>query len=187
MCNRPSGTIFSDFFWGWEPAETVCPFTAPPSPSPTTTSHYHPALLWQSAMLFEWVTAIKGHLFLALSVLLPHLPSLSLSLHLQSFSSHPTTSLYSDICLSYSKSLSLSFSFYLSPSLLSSLLCPLLPFVLAHSLPPSLHLSRPPSSGPFQFFIQLKDPSFKNSSHIKYVGYIMAAGYLGDWTEQGDQ
>lgn len=173
----------------WE-GKMSCPLTAPPSPSPTTISHYHPVLLWQSAMLVDWVKAIKGHLFLTFSVLLPHLQSLSFFPSPIFFLPHSQPStlpppLSSDICLSYSKSLSS--LFFLSLSLLSSPLCLLLPFILAPSLPPSLHLSLPPSSSPFQFFIQLKDPSFKNSSHIKYVGYIMAAGYLGDWTGKGDQ
>lgn len=138
--------------------------------------------------------AIKGHRFLTLSVLLPHLPSLFSSPSPIFFlpHGHPSTlphPFLSDICLSYSESpslpLSLSIHHRLSP-LLPPLPSPT-PFVLAPSVPPSLHPSLPLSTGPFQFFIQLKDPSFKNSSHIKYVGCIMAAGYLRDSTGSGDQ
>ena len=37
---------------------------------------YHPVLLWQNTMLFEWAKEGKGHLYLALCVRLPHLQSL---------------------------------------------------------------------------------------------------------------
>lgn len=119
---------------GWEPG---CPFPAPPSCSPSTTSHYHLILLWQGAMLFEWVKAIKGHLFLTPSLNV----SLFLFIHPFCISPHHHLLFFTDICLSYCKiPFSLFLSFYLSPFLPSFALLSLPP---THLLP--FHLSFPPS------------------------------------------